>query len=50
MLTPARRFQVTSGKRYAFLPFLYDTAAAKIREENGAFLEGGGSYNADAGR
>lgn len=30
--------QVTHGKRYAFLPFLYDDAAAKIREENAAFL------------
>jgi len=29
---------VTSGKRYAFLPFLYDDAAAKIREANNAFL------------
>jgi predicted 2-oxoglutarate/Fe(II)-dependent dioxygenase YbiX/peroxiredoxin len=25
---------VTKGRRYAFLPFLYDEAAAKIREEN----------------
>jgi len=25
---------VTSGKRYVYLPFLYDDAAAKIREEN----------------
>ena len=25
---------VTQGKRYAFLPFLYDEAARKIREEN----------------
>jgi predicted 2-oxoglutarate/Fe(II)-dependent dioxygenase YbiX/peroxiredoxin len=25
---------VTRGKRYAFLPFLYDDAAAKVREEN----------------
>lgn len=40
--------KVTSGKRYAFLPFLYDDAAAKIREENAAFLEGS-SYNAAAG-
>lgn len=32
--------KVTSGKRYAFLPFLYDDAAAKIREENDAFLGG----------
>lgn len=25
---------VTKGRRYAFLPFLYDEAAAKLREEN----------------
>lgn len=30
--------QVTRGKRYAFLPFLYDDAAAKLREENAIFL------------
>ncbi|HYD17083.1 MAG TPA: 2OG-Fe(II) oxygenase [Patescibacteria group bacterium] len=30
---------VTKGKRYAFLPFLYDEAAAKIRAENQQFLE-----------
>lgn len=30
--------KVTRGKRYAFLPFLYDGAAAKIREENRAYL------------
>jgi len=29
---------VTKGRRYAFLPFLYDDAAAKIREANNAFL------------
>lgn len=29
---------VTKGKRYAFLPFLYDEAAAKIREENLKFV------------
>jgi predicted 2-oxoglutarate/Fe(II)-dependent dioxygenase YbiX len=29
---------VTSGRRYAFLPFLYDDAHAKIRQENGRFL------------
>jgi predicted 2-oxoglutarate/Fe(II)-dependent dioxygenase YbiX/peroxiredoxin len=29
---------VTRGKRYAFLPFLYDDAAAKIRAENMKFL------------
>jgi predicted 2-oxoglutarate/Fe(II)-dependent dioxygenase YbiX/peroxiredoxin len=31
---------VTAGKRYAFLPFLYDDAAAKIREENLRFVQG----------
>ncbi len=30
---------VTKGTRYAFLPFLYDEAAAKLREENLPFLE-----------
>ena len=29
---------VTKGKRYAFLPFLYDDAAAKVREQNNAYL------------
>jgi predicted 2-oxoglutarate/Fe(II)-dependent dioxygenase YbiX len=29
---------VTGGERFAFLPFLYDDAAAKIREENLKFL------------
>jgi predicted 2-oxoglutarate/Fe(II)-dependent dioxygenase YbiX len=29
---------VTAGRRYAFLPFLYDEAAAKIREENLKFI------------
>lgn len=29
---------VTRGKRYVFLPFLYDDAAAKIREDNLKFL------------
>ncbi|WP_350223842.1 2OG-Fe(II) oxygenase [Rhizobium sp. CNPSo 3490] len=39
---------VTRGRRYAFLPFLYDDAAAKIREANNAFLaEGVVSYTAD---
>lgn len=38
---------VTAGRRYAFLPFLYDDAAAKIREANNAFLgEGVGEYKA----
>lgn len=29
---------VTEGERFAFLPFLYDDAAAKIREENAQFI------------
>jgi hypothetical protein len=29
---------VTQGRRFAFLPFLYDEAAAKLREENNRFL------------
>ena len=38
---------VTAGERYAFLPFLYDDAAAKIREANNQFLgEGVGEYKA----
>jgi peroxiredoxin/predicted 2-oxoglutarate/Fe(II)-dependent dioxygenase YbiX len=38
---------VTKGKRYAFLPFLYDEEAAKIREANNASLgEGVGAYRA----
>jgi predicted 2-oxoglutarate/Fe(II)-dependent dioxygenase YbiX len=31
---------VRSGRRYAFLPFLYDEAAAALREQNNAFLGG----------
>jgi predicted 2-oxoglutarate/Fe(II)-dependent dioxygenase YbiX/peroxiredoxin len=31
--------KVTRGRRYAFLPFLYDDAAARIREANNAFLD-----------
>jgi peroxiredoxin/predicted 2-oxoglutarate/Fe(II)-dependent dioxygenase YbiX len=39
--------KVTSGRRYAFLPFLYDDAAAKIREANNAHLgEGVSEYKA----
>ena len=38
--------RVTAGRRYAFLPFLYDEEAAKIREANAAKLEGGSSYKA----
>lgn len=39
--------KVTSGRRFAFLPFLYDGAAARIREANNAHLgEGVGEYQA----
>ena len=31
--------QVTRGRRYAFLPFLYDDAAARIREQNSRYLD-----------
>ena len=42
--------RVTRGRRYAFLPFLYDDAAAKIREANNQFLgQGVGNYRTDAG-
>jgi predicted 2-oxoglutarate/Fe(II)-dependent dioxygenase YbiX len=37
MLHEATR--VTRGKRYMFLPFLYDDAAARVRKENLKFLE-----------
>lgn len=30
---------VTRGKRYAFVPFLYDEAAAKVRVENNKYLD-----------
>ena len=30
---------VTAGKRYVFVPFLYDDAAAEVRQENLQFLE-----------
>jgi len=36
---------VTRGRRYAFLPFLYDEEAAKIREANNAFLDKSLSVN-----
>lgn len=37
--------KVTGGRRYAFLPFLYDEAAAELRERNNALLgEGVGAY------
>jgi len=32
---------ITRGRRYVFLPFLYDDAAARIREENNRFLARG---------
>lgn len=38
---------VTAGTRYAFLPFLYDEAAAKVREANIGFLgDGTAQYKA----
>jgi peroxiredoxin len=40
---------VTRGRRYVFLPFLYDEAAAKLRETNNAFLGAGvGEYRSTA--
>jgi peroxiredoxin len=33
--------KVTKGRRYAFLPFVYDDAAAALREQNNQFLESG---------
>jgi predicted 2-oxoglutarate/Fe(II)-dependent dioxygenase YbiX/peroxiredoxin len=46
MVTP-----VTRGRRFAFLPFLYDDAAAAIREQNNAFLgEGTTPYKQDTGQ
>ena len=39
---------VTRGTRYAFLPFLYDEAAAQLRERNNPFLsEEIGTYSRD---
>lgn len=35
--------QVTRGRRYAFLPFLYDDAAARVRESNAHLLGNAGS-------
>jgi predicted 2-oxoglutarate/Fe(II)-dependent dioxygenase YbiX len=41
---------VTRGRRYAFLPFLYDDAAARIREANNRFLgDGVGGYRTSEG-
>jgi predicted 2-oxoglutarate/Fe(II)-dependent dioxygenase YbiX/peroxiredoxin len=40
--------KVTRGRRFAFLPFLYDEEAARIREANNQFLgEGVGDYQAE---
>ena len=40
---------VTSGRRFAFLPFLYDEAGARLREANNPYLgEGVGSYKIDS--
>ncbi len=39
--------KVTKGRRFAFLPFLYDDTAAQIREENARFIgETGSNYRA----
>jgi predicted 2-oxoglutarate/Fe(II)-dependent dioxygenase YbiX/peroxiredoxin len=41
--------KVTRGRRYAFLPFLYDEAAAAVREANNQFLsEEVGAYQPNA--
>lgn len=37
--------QVTRGKRYAFLPFLYDDAAAALRDENAKYLASAGGQD-----
>jgi peroxiredoxin len=37
---------VTRGRRYAFLPFLYDDAAARVRERNHRFVAGGPALKA----
>ncbi len=37
--------KVTQGRRYAFLPFLYDEAGAQIRDENQGLLQPGLSPN-----
>jgi predicted 2-oxoglutarate/Fe(II)-dependent dioxygenase YbiX len=38
---------VTTGRRYAFLPFLYDDAAARLREENARYVgDAGSAYRA----
>lgn len=42
--------RVTAGRRYAFLPFLYDDAAAAIRERNAARVPNAQGYRADGPR
>lgn len=43
-----RAMPVTRGRRFAFLPFLYDDMGAKLREENTRFVEGElANYRAD---
>lgn len=43
--------QVTRGRRYAFLPFLYDDEAARIRKENNQFLDSNvGTYEGNPDR
>ncbi|MBD0274572.1 MAG: 2OG-Fe(II) oxygenase, partial [Acetobacteraceae bacterium] len=39
---------VTRGARYATLPFLYDDAAARLREQNQAFIGSGSGAGRDA--
>ena len=39
MISPSAVSAVTRGRRYAFLPFLYDEAAARIRAANNQFLD-----------
>jgi peroxiredoxin/predicted 2-oxoglutarate/Fe(II)-dependent dioxygenase YbiX len=39
--------KVTKGRRFAFLPFLYDDAAARLRQENARYIgETGSNYRA----
>jgi predicted 2-oxoglutarate/Fe(II)-dependent dioxygenase YbiX len=39
-----RATPVARGRRFAFLPFLYDDAGAALRERNAGFLEGEAAY------
>jgi predicted 2-oxoglutarate/Fe(II)-dependent dioxygenase YbiX/peroxiredoxin len=41
--------KVTRGRRYAFLPFLYDDAAAELRERNRRYLAGEVGAGASSG-